>query len=207
MDTSENQQGLGYVYCLTNEGMPGIVKIGFTDNLQQRLQEANQTQTFKSPYSFKCIYAIKVKNAYSVEKLFHISLDKFQIKREETGKLSEFFKISSDAIYSLFYIYLKSNNFYRCCWVYNNYVKIERPTVRCVYTNKCIVCNCNSKNHEIEHSMIELIQKQKEYIEIINSTPNKIFEIKMKENLHFVHKLTEIIEQKCKISKEVKLDE
>lgn len=203
MSHSNKNVNSGYIYCLINEGMPDLVKVGRTNNLEERIKQSNKTDTFKSPYSFKCIYAIKVTDT-SVEKLFHLSLDKYRITREETNGQSEYFKISSDAIYSLFNMYLKMNNNYKCSWVYNNYIKVERPTVRCAYRYTCIICNCNIKNHEITHKITEIIQKQSENIVKLRSTP-KIFFEKNKETNDDIDKLFVILEQKC--TSEVDLDE
>ncbi len=53
------------VYILTNEAMPGIIKIGWTDNsIEQRMKELDKTAT---PLPFTCYYAKRVKDPTFVE--------------------------------------------------------------------------------------------------------------------------------------------
>lgn len=54
------------VYVLTNEYMPGLVKIGRTgrENLQSRLNELHSTGV---PWPFKCVYACEVDTSLNVE--------------------------------------------------------------------------------------------------------------------------------------------
>ncbi len=59
----------GIVYLLTNEGMPGLVKIGFTQsNLAQRIRSLNNTSV---PFDFECFYAARVSNCQQTEGLIH----------------------------------------------------------------------------------------------------------------------------------------
>lgn len=57
----------GIVYVLSNEAMPGLVKIGRTnrDDLEVRLRELYTTGV---PLPFKCEYACKVADYKSVMK-------------------------------------------------------------------------------------------------------------------------------------------
>lgn len=59
----------GIVYLLKNEGMPGLVKIGFTGaELVQRIRSLNNTSV---PFDFECIYAARVADCLKVEMLIH----------------------------------------------------------------------------------------------------------------------------------------
>ena len=59
----------GIVYLLTNEGMPGLVKIGYTTTeLVTRIRSLNNTSV---PFDFECIYAAKVANCLQTEMLLH----------------------------------------------------------------------------------------------------------------------------------------
>src|SRR5262245_3109540 len=59
----------GIVYLLKNEGMPGLVKIGFTGTeLVQRIRSLNNTSV---PFDFECIYAARVADCLKVEMLIH----------------------------------------------------------------------------------------------------------------------------------------
>ncbi len=52
------------VYVLTNEAMPGYVKVGRTQNLEQRMKQLDTTGV---PLPFECYYARRVSNADFVE--------------------------------------------------------------------------------------------------------------------------------------------
>lgn len=74
------------IYILTNEAMPGYVKIGRTDNLEQRIR---QLYTTSVPLPFECFYACTVKDAAFVEKQLH---EAFLDQRVPTKR--EFFYLS-----------------------------------------------------------------------------------------------------------------
>jgi hypothetical protein len=64
----------GIVYILKNEAMPGIVKIGKTKDLKQRLRDLNVTSV---PLPFECYFAKRVADMHFVEKrLFAAFSDK-----------------------------------------------------------------------------------------------------------------------------------
>lgn len=82
--------GAQYIYILTNETMPGLVKIGFTKNKPtDRVKQINAAtgvaMDFKVEYQYPCF------NAHDLENEIHIYLDQngFRI-----NKRKEFFNIS-----------------------------------------------------------------------------------------------------------------
>ena len=77
------------VYILTNEAMPGIIKIGWTDNaVEQRMKELDKTGT---PLPFTCFYAKRVDDPRFVESKLHEAFDEFRIRENR-----EFFRMSAD---------------------------------------------------------------------------------------------------------------
>ena len=77
------------VYILTNESMPGIIKIGWTDNsVEQRMKELDKTST---PLPFTCYYAKRVKDPTFVESKMHQAFDEFRIRDNR-----EFFRMSPE---------------------------------------------------------------------------------------------------------------
>ena len=64
----------GWVYCMTNSSMPNIVKIGFTNDLDRRLKEANAHDTFRPPQPYKYEFAKLVLDHTEKEKKLHIIL-------------------------------------------------------------------------------------------------------------------------------------
>lgn len=80
------------VYILTNEGMPGYVKIGRTTNLEQRIRSLDTTSV---PLPFECFYACIVVNAQKVESHLH---DAFMNSRVRTSR--EFFEIAPERVVS-----------------------------------------------------------------------------------------------------------
>ena len=89
---SMNNQGEneGIVYVLTNEAMPGLVKIGKTkrDDLKSRLNELNGTGV---PFPFDVFYASKVADAHKVERSLHEAFGPYRPNPKR-----EFFKIEPE---------------------------------------------------------------------------------------------------------------
>ena len=77
----------GSVYVLTNPAMPGYVKIGKTDNLEERLKSLDRTST---PLPFQCEYAAEVNDADKVEKILHdifeTEEDKLAVEKTNTKR-------------------------------------------------------------------------------------------------------------------------
>lgn len=58
------------IYILTNEAMPGYVKIGkTTTGLEQRVNELSRSTSV--PLPFTCFYACTVNDCHFVEKQLH----------------------------------------------------------------------------------------------------------------------------------------
>ncbi len=79
---------VGIVYVLTNPAMPDYVKIGFTDDLQRRMSDLDNTSV---PVPFECIYAAKVPQPRKWEQTLHFVFAESRINRRR-----EFF--TSDVI-------------------------------------------------------------------------------------------------------------
>jgi hypothetical protein len=64
----------GIVYVLTNEAMPGLVKIGFTrSDLIQRIKALDRTGV---PYAFECFCAFEVSDCARAEQLLPVANQK-----------------------------------------------------------------------------------------------------------------------------------
>ena len=82
---------MGIVYVLTNEAMPGLVKIGKTSGaLEKRMRELYKTGV---PIPFSCFYAVKVDDADFVEKKIHQAFDDMRLNESR-----EFFTIAPEKI-------------------------------------------------------------------------------------------------------------
>ena len=69
--------------------MPGIIKIGWTDNtVEQRMKELDKTAT---PLPFTCYFAKRVKEPTFVESKMHQAFDEFRIRDNR-----EFFRMSPE---------------------------------------------------------------------------------------------------------------
>ena len=78
------------VYILINEAMPGYVKIGRTNNLEQRMRQLDTTGV---PLPFECFYACTVADAGFIEKQLH---DAFGDQRIRSNR--EWFEIAPERI-------------------------------------------------------------------------------------------------------------
>jgi len=77
-----------FVYILTNEAMPGLIKIGRTStSIEQRLSELNRNTAI--PLPFVCYYAAQVENSEIVEKRLHEAFGDHRIRAQR-----EFFRLS-----------------------------------------------------------------------------------------------------------------
>jgi hypothetical protein len=77
------------VYVLTNEAMPGLVKIGITDgDIVARLKQLDTTCT---PWPFECFYAAEVADCAKVERAIHKAFGDHRVRPNR-----EFFRISPD---------------------------------------------------------------------------------------------------------------
>ena len=77
MTTAENGQS-GIVYILTNEAMPGYIKIGYTRggseaDVRERMSTLYSTSV---PLPFECVYAAVVADAYGIEQKLHTAFEK-----------------------------------------------------------------------------------------------------------------------------------
>jgi hypothetical protein len=82
----------GHVYILTNEAMPGFVKIGLTrgDDVTARLKQLDTTSV---PLPFECLYSALVPDCRKIERTLHFV---FGEKRVRTGR--EFFRVDPDLV-------------------------------------------------------------------------------------------------------------
>lgn len=78
------------VYILTNESMPGIVKIGRTngDSVETRMKQLDTTSV---PLPFECFYACEVADANRVERAIHTAFGDHRVRANR-----EFFRLSPD---------------------------------------------------------------------------------------------------------------
>jgi len=69
---------MSYVYILTNEAMPGIIKIGLTENpVSERVLQLDTTSV---PIPFQCYYAARVEDHKKVEKALHVAFGDFRVR-------------------------------------------------------------------------------------------------------------------------------
>jgi hypothetical protein len=77
---------LSIVYILTNEAMPGYIKIGRTDtSVEQRMRELDRTSV---PLPFQCYYAARVEDDQKLERTLHTAFGDHRVRSSR-----EFFKL------------------------------------------------------------------------------------------------------------------
>lgn len=80
-----------YVYILTNPAIPGMVKVGRTDNpVEQRMKEIDKTGV---PLPFQCFYAAEVADSSLVERKLH---EAFSDRRVRVNR--EFFQVDPSQV-------------------------------------------------------------------------------------------------------------
>lgn len=71
---------IGFIYCLKNECMPGICKIGKTDRApSQRCKELSDSTS--APVPFDIQFYVEVQNPLMVERQIHIALDSVRVNQ------------------------------------------------------------------------------------------------------------------------------
>ena len=96
---------MGYIYILTNPSFPDYVKIGYADDVKQRLANLNRTEC--TPFAFR-VYATYKVNARLTDMKIHNVIDRLNpdLRSIDTvnGKkrIREFYAISAEDAYSLF---------------------------------------------------------------------------------------------------------
>lgn len=77
---------MSIVYILTNEAMPGYIKIGRTEtSVEQRMRELDRTSV---PLPFQCYYAAKVQDFVKVERTLHTAFGDHRVRSSR-----EFFRL------------------------------------------------------------------------------------------------------------------
>lgn len=90
----------GYLYCLSNQSMPGILKVGMTERTPEiRLNEANSSDTWRPPTPYKIEFAKKVYNPKQKETTLHTLLSQYT---ERINPKREFFRVSKEEVNTFF---------------------------------------------------------------------------------------------------------
>jgi hypothetical protein len=90
----------GYLYCFSNQSMPGILKIGMTERTPEiRLNEANSCDTWRPPTPYKIELAKKVLNPKQKETTLHNLLSQYT---ERINPKREFFRVSLEEVKTFF---------------------------------------------------------------------------------------------------------
>ena len=77
---------MSFVYVLTNESMPGIIKIGMTTSpIEARMLQLDTTGV---PLPFECYYAARVNDQKKVEKALHEAFGDHRVRKSR-----EFFRL------------------------------------------------------------------------------------------------------------------
>ena len=91
---------MGYIYCFSNESMPGILKVGMTLRTPpERLREANSSDTWRPPTPFCIEFAKQVNNPLEKEKALHRLLTIFT---ERIHPRREFFRVNVNEVQGMF---------------------------------------------------------------------------------------------------------
>lgn len=93
----------GIVYLLTNECMPGLVKIGMTsrEDMDERLKELYTTGV---PVPFECVYACRVHRFKELEQALH---EAFEPQRVNANR--EFFRIKPSQAIGILKLFNEGN--------------------------------------------------------------------------------------------------
>jgi len=92
-ETESTAEDVGSIYILTNEGMPGLCKIGSSalGKLDQRIDDLSNPSGV--PFRFKCVFSCDLENYKEVEADIHKKLDNHRVNPKR-----EFFEIDPELI-------------------------------------------------------------------------------------------------------------
>lgn len=95
---------MGYIYILTNPSFPEYVKIGYANDVQQRLNELNRSTAV--PFAFRVYATYEVDSALSDKKI-HSILDKLNPELRSTEEINgkkrvrEFYAMTPEDAYAI----------------------------------------------------------------------------------------------------------
>ena len=95
----------GYIYILKNPSFPNYVKIGYADNVEERVRQLNSSEC--TPFAFR-VYATYEVNSRLMDKKMHSIIDKLNPTLrsidEYNGqkRVREFYAMSPEDAYSIF---------------------------------------------------------------------------------------------------------
>lgn len=92
----QENEDFGIVYALTNEAMPGLVKIGISSNTVEMRKDQLYFGCSGVPLPFECVYACKVKDYKKAEKALHVVFAPDRINPNR-----EFFKIEIERVIAI----------------------------------------------------------------------------------------------------------
>lgn len=73
----------GWVYIITNEAMPGLLKVGYTErDPQDRARELTKERKTGVPRDYVVAYALQIHDPKALEQRVHQALEKFHENRE-----------------------------------------------------------------------------------------------------------------------------
>lgn len=94
----------GYIYILTNPSFPDYVKIGYADDVNQRLKQLNRMES--TPFAFRCYATYEVNHRLTDMKI-HSVIDKLNPNLRSIDnvdgkkRVREFFAMSPEDAYSI----------------------------------------------------------------------------------------------------------
>ena len=111
---SNEENPKGYIYILTNPSFPDYVKIGYADNVNNRLQQLNNSEC--TPFAFRVYATYEVDSRLSDLRIHSIidklnpdlrSIDNFNGKK----RVREFYAMSAEDAYSILEAISEIHNF------------------------------------------------------------------------------------------------
>ncbi len=122
----------GYIYVLTNHSFPEYVKIGYADNVDERVAQLNRSEC--TPFAFKKYAALHVANRLA-DKNIHKIIDKFKpelrSKENVNGKMRvrEFFAMSPSEAVEL--LDIVGNIYGECTQIFEQTAEEKKRTETC----------------------------------------------------------------------------